>query len=35
MEKAFKTLLQLYLEDYQFYEAINVLKMGEAIWNNN
>lgn len=27
--KAFKKLLQLYLENYQFYEALNIVKLGE------
>lgn len=28
-KKAYKKLLQLYLENYQFYEALNIVKLGE------
>jgi hypothetical protein len=27
--KAFKKLIQLYLENYQFYEALNMVKLGQ------
>jgi hypothetical protein len=29
MRRAFKKLIQLYLENYQFYEALNVVRLGE------
>lgn len=28
-KKAFKKLLQLYLENYQFYEALNIVRLAE------
>jgi hypothetical protein len=27
--KAFKKLIQLYLENHQFYEALNIVKLGQ------
>ena len=29
VQRAFKKLIQIYLENYQFYEALNVVKLGE------
>lgn len=29
MRKAYKKLLQLYLTDYQFYQALNIVKIGD------
>lgn len=28
MRKAYKKLVELYLSDYQFYEALNIVKIG-------
>lgn len=28
IQKAYKRLLRLYLEDYQFYEAMNIVELG-------
>lgn len=29
-KKAFKKLIQLYLENFQFYEALNVVQLGQV-----
>lgn len=29
MRKAYKKLVELYLSDYQFYEALNIVKIGD------
>lgn len=29
MKKSYKKLIELYLENYQFYEALNVVKLGD------
>jgi len=31
MRKAYKKLIQLYLENYQYYEALNVVRLGDIV----
>lgn len=31
MRKAYKKLIQLYLENYQYYEALNIVRLGDIV----